>query len=98
MTSPTSPADLDPPSGPATNPREARFAAERQAFGLRFRCAACAHVVPSTRACSMGYPNAYLRGPMRALEEGGLPVICKYFELGESELHDDESGPASGQQ
>ena len=71
------------------NPREARFASERQHYGLRFRCAACAHVVPSTRACSMGYPNAYLRGPMRALEEGGLPVICKYFELGETELPDD---------
>lgn len=65
--------------------RLAAFAVEVARFGLRFRCAACAHVVPSTRACSMGYPNAMLRGPFAA-REGSNPVICKYFELGESEL------------
>jgi hypothetical protein len=69
--------------------REERFVAEHRSFALRFRCAACAHVIPSTRACSMGYPNAFLRGPLRGLEPDGLPAVCKYFELGETELPDE---------
>lgn len=68
--------------------REDRFAAESRRFALRFRCAACAHVAPSTRSCSLGYPNHMLRGPERGISPEGIPVNCKYFELGESELED----------
>lgn len=70
---------------------EELFAREREAFALRYRCAACAHVIPSSRACSMGYPNAFLRGKMRAFLDDGMPVVCKYFELGETEIEDPES-------
>ena len=69
--------------------RQAIFREEARAFGLRFRCAACAHVVPTTRACSMGYPNGMMRGALVGLDAGGQPVACKYFELGESEWQDD---------
>jgi hypothetical protein len=68
--------------------REERFRAERTLFALRYRCAACAHVDVESRACSMGYPNAMLRGPKIGLLPDGLPVTCKYFELGEVELDD----------
>lgn len=74
------------PSTPVS--RDEAFKAEVAHFGLRFRCAACAHVIASTRKCSMGYPNAYLVGPMRAREDSDMPVICKYWELGETELED----------
>jgi hypothetical protein len=68
--------------------REDRFAAEAKSFVLRFRCAACAHVVPSTRVCSLRYPNEMLRGPVRGIGPTGLPLNCKYFELGETLLED----------
>lgn len=68
--------------------REARFSQEREAFALRFRCAACAHVISETGACSMGYPNRLLRGPVIGVQPDGLPVTCKYFELGEREHED----------
>lgn len=67
---------------------ETLFSEEREAFALRFRCASCAHVIPSTRACSMGYPNSFMRGPMRGFLADGIPVVCKYWELGETELDD----------
>lgn len=64
--------------------REDRFAAERERFGLRFRCDECAHVIPTSRRCSMGYPNAVLTGPVRGLQDDGTPNSCKYWELSES--------------
>ncbi|MBL8785665.1 MAG: hypothetical protein JNJ59_12225 [Deltaproteobacteria bacterium] len=85
---------------PRVAEREARFRDEVAAYRLRFRCAACAHVITDTRTCSMGYPNVALVGPLRAMEvmrtrpgtevpaEAIGPVTCKYFELGESELDD----------
>lgn len=70
----------------------ARFLAEVRAFGLRFRCAACAHVVPADRVsalrCSLGYPNPTLTGPWQAITDAGEIAFCKYFELGEGELPD----------
>ena len=75
-------------TAPTTMTRDENFKREVAHFGLRFRCAACAHVIASTRTCSMGYPNAYLVGPVRAREDSDMPVICKYWELGETE-HDD---------
>ena len=70
----------------------ARFLAEARAFGLRFRCAACAHVVPADRSCSLGYPNPTLVGPWQAITDAGEIAFCKYFELGEGELSDPISG------
>lgn len=67
----------------ADQERLALFTDEVARFALRFQCEACAHVVPSTRACSMAYPNAMLRGELVR-----MPVVCKYFELGETEIDD----------
>lgn len=66
----------------------ARFLAEVDAVGMRFRCAACAHVVAADRSCSLGYPNATLVGPRCAITAAGELAFCKYFELGEGELDD----------
>lgn len=63
----------------------ARFRAEVERFGLRFRCASCAHVVATTGACSLEYPNPMLTGAVRAIEPDGALVFCKYFELGEAD-------------
>jgi len=70
----------------------ARFLAEVEAYGLRFRCSACAHVVPAPRVadlrCSLGYPNPTLTGPWVAITDDGQIAFCKYFELGEGEVDD----------
>lgn len=60
-----------------------RFRDEARRLGLRYRCWDCAHVVPSTGRCSMGFPNAYLRTHDDALAPRGDYTFCKYFELGE---------------
>jgi hypothetical protein len=65
-----------------------QFLEEASRFGFQFRCASCAHVVETTRACSMGYPNRMLIGPREAFTEGGALVFCKYFELSETALPD----------
>jgi hypothetical protein len=63
----------------------ARFRAEVERYGLRFRCSSCAHVVAAERACSLDYPNQTLVGEIRAIEPDGALVFCKYFELGEDD-------------
>ena len=76
--------------------REAAFRAEVAAFQLRFRCAACAHVAVGAESgqlgCSLRYPNEELIGALRAFGRRGDSTVCKYFELGESELEDPNSG------
>jgi len=67
---------------------EAAFLDEVAEYGLRYRCAACVHVVAADRSCSLGYPNAALTGPWRVRDERGEVVFCKFFELGEDELPD----------
>ncbi len=62
----------------ATN---AAFAAEVHALRLKFQCADCVHVDPTTGACSLGFPNALLQGPPRVIGPGGELTFCKSFEL-----------------
>ena len=63
-----------------------RFVAEVQSFSLRYRCESCAHIQVSNNACSLGYPNETLVGPVRAIAADGNLTFCKYFELGERDL------------
>ncbi len=67
----------------------AAFCDESRAFQFKFRCEDCAHVAGSESSCSMGYPNHFLKGPVRAIMQSGDLAFCKYFELGEQTL---ESG------
>ncbi len=76
--------DTDTVKTPTLAEREVRFAAEHAAFALHFRCEHCAHVITSTLACSMRYPNPDLTGPVRGLQDNGIPTACKYWELSES--------------
>ena len=60
----------------------ARFRAEAERHALRYRCADCVHVTPSTLTCSLGYPNTMLTNDSRhAISADGNFVFCKYFEL-----------------
>lgn len=63
--------------------RNAAFVAEAEALGFRWRCEHCTHFIRSTGACSLDYPNAFLRGPPRARADDGALLFCKYFELGQ---------------
>lgn len=63
--------------------REQRFLVQNEAYSFRFRCEHCAHFMRAISTCSMGYPNAYLTGPLRGLEANGIPTSCKYWELSE---------------
>ena len=60
------------------------FRAEVARFGFHFRCGSCAHVDRASATCSLGYPNGYLRGEVRAIQADGNLAFCKYFELGET--------------
>jgi len=59
-----------------------RFAHEAQVFRFKFRCDDCVHVVPSTRACTLGFHNRELRDNQSAFEPDGRYAFCKYFEVG----------------
>ncbi len=59
----------------------AEFAEQAEQFNLSFRCGDCLHVVASEVSCSLGYPNAMLKGAVRAIDERGYYTFCKYFEL-----------------
>ena len=61
----------------------ALFRRDVEAYGLRYRCDACAHHAPTEDRCSMDFPNAMLRGPIRAITPEGRLTFCKHFELGE---------------
>ena len=61
-----------------------RFSEESFRYDFQYRCESCAHITFSTQACSLGYPNHYLIGPVRAIEADGNLSFCKYFELGET--------------
>ncbi len=63
-----------------------RFSEESRRFRFRYRCESCAHISPATEACSLGYPNHFLVGEIRAIEADGNLSFCKYFELGETDL------------
>jgi hypothetical protein len=78
---------------PAAN---ARFREEVRRWDLRFRCEDCAHVEPSTFACSLGFPNRWLRGEVVAVEPGGGVAFCKTFELGESRAIDPDAVSRAG--
>ena len=60
-----------------------RFREETRRYRFRYRCESCAHLVRSLNACSLGYPNDTLVGPVRALQSDGNLTFCKYYELGE---------------
>lgn len=62
----------------------AAFLQQAQRLGLRWRCEDCAHGTPAPSVCSLGYPNADLTGPPRAITPQGALTFCKFFELGES--------------
>jgi hypothetical protein len=68
-----------------------RFVEESSRFAFQYRCESCAHIKPSSEACSLGYPNHFLVGPVRAIEPDGNLTFCKYFELGEIPYHSDEA-------
>ncbi|MFT7580172.1 MAG: hypothetical protein ACI9MR_001839 [Myxococcota bacterium] len=60
----------------------AEFAAETSRFGFAYRCVSCVHVVPSSGACSLGYPNTLLRdADSPVISSDGRLAFCKYFEL-----------------
>jgi hypothetical protein len=61
-----------------------RFSEETRQYAFRYRCESCAHIERSTETCSLGYPNHFLVGPVRAIEPDGNLSFCKYFELGET--------------
>ena len=61
-----------------------RFSEESRRYAFHYRCESCAHVQPSSSSCSLGYPNHFLVGPVRAIEADGNLSFCKYFELGET--------------
>jgi hypothetical protein len=65
----------------ATPEQVARYRDDRDRFRLVFRCTDCVHVVPSTRACSFGFPNRDLLEADSHLDEAGYFVFCKYFEV-----------------
>jgi hypothetical protein len=60
-----------------------RFSEETRRYAFRYRCESCAHIKRSTETCSLGYPNHFLVGRVRAIEPDGNLSFCKYFELGE---------------
>lgn len=66
---------------PATPEQVALYREQRERYHLIFRCPDCVHVVPSSRACSFGYPNRDLLEAESHLDEGGHFVFCKYFEV-----------------
>ena len=61
-----------------------RFSEESKRYSFQYRCESCAHIAYSTDSCSLGYPNHFLVGPVRAIEADGNLSFCKYFELGET--------------
>lgn len=61
-----------------------RFREETERLRFHYRCEACAHIVPVTNRCSLGYPNDTLVGPIHAIQADGNLTFCKYFELGET--------------
>jgi hypothetical protein len=69
-----------------------RFAEQSRRFAFQYRCESCAHLQPASQACSLGYPNHYLVGPVRAIEPDGNLTFCKYFELGETRHGHEEPG------
>jgi len=63
-----------------------RFSVEVEAFGLRYRCVDCAHVLPERQTCSLGYPNGWLTQKDQCARDAvGRFVFCKDFELAEGE-------------
>lgn len=62
--------------------KRARFAEEAKTFAFKFRCDDCAHVLPSTRGCTLDMPNLVLRDNPSAFTPDGRWAFCKYFELG----------------
>ncbi len=72
-------------SGEARTLANARFRDEIARFDLRFRCESCAHVARTSASCSLGYPDHFLRGELRAIEPSGALTFCKCFELGETD-------------
>jgi hypothetical protein len=73
-------AAVERPSREAIRSRNAIFREEAARFRLVYRCGDCAHVVASSGACSLGYPNARLRHSENAVEDDGQFMFCKYFE------------------
>ena len=62
----------------------AAFRKECEAFSFLYTCPACAHVVRSSKMCSLGYPNDFLLKGEECITADGNLVFCKYFELGEA--------------
>lgn len=60
------------------------FRVQVKRVGFHFRCGSCTHVHRGSAACSLGYPNGYLRGEVVAIQPDGNLAFCKYFELGET--------------
>lgn len=60
----------------------ARFREEAEQYGLAYRCQQCVHFRPEGTSCALGYPNEMLAfGEVRALDDKGMFVFCKDFEL-----------------
>jgi len=77
----TTPRNLSPETIAEIN---RQFVRETEEFSLIYRCQRCIHVIPTSGACSLRYPNHMLaEGPVRALDESGRFVFCKDFELGD---------------
>ena len=53
--------------------------ARRRVFAVQYDSS----LTGSEGGCSMGYPNHFLKGPVRAIMQNGDLAFCKYFELGE---------------
>ena len=60
--------------------RKETFLNEAKAFRLRFRCRDCVHVITSTVACSLLFPNRHLRDVEGPFQPDGEWAFCKYFE------------------
>lgn len=59
-----------------------RFREEAARYDLRFRCEDCDHFAPRTGRCSLEFlPGPLCTPDVRALDEDGEAVFCKYFEL-----------------
>jgi len=58
----------------------AHFRSEVEKFRFLWRCEDCEHVRPSDLVCSLEFPNWRMFLEVRALDERGVPVFCKYFE------------------
>lgn len=59
----------------------AHFAEQAQRLGLAWTCVDCAYFDPSSRGCTVGWPNHMLVDCEKpVMNEDGFPAFCKAFE------------------